>query len=109
LDYRYNRSLDLKQTDLSFAWPLSNHWSMVGRWNYDVQNKITLESFEGFEYDSCCWSFQVVHRRYITQTGQANAMIFFQLQLKGLTTIGRHLEDFLQNGILGYSDTTQPQ
>lgn len=117
IGYRYNRSLDLKQTDLSFAWPLSNHWSMVGRWNYDVQNKVTLESFEGFEYDSCCWSFQIVHRRYITQlntqdatqTGQANSMFFLQLQLKGLTTIGRHLEDFLQNGILGYSDTNYSQ
>ncbi|MGA9855473.1 MAG: LPS assembly protein LptD [Gammaproteobacteria bacterium] len=117
LAYRYNRSLDLKQTDLSFAWPLSTHWSMVGRWNYDVQNKVTLESFEGFEYDSCCWTFQIVHRNYITQlgtqsgtqTGQTNSMFFFQLQLKGLTTIGRHLEDFLQNGILGYSGSTQPQ
>lgn len=117
LAYRYNRSLDMKQTDLSFAWPLSTHWSMVGRWNYDVQNKVTLESFEGFEYDNCCWIFQIVHRNYITQigtqsstqTGQTNSMFFFQLQLKGLTTIGKHLEDFLQNGILGYSDTNQPQ
>lgn len=109
LAYRYNRTLNLKQTDLSFAWPLSQHWSMVGRWNYDVQHRLTLESFAGFEYDSCCWTFQVVHRRYITQTGQADSSIFFQLQLKGLTTIGRHLEDFLQNGILGYSDTASPQ
>lgn len=109
LAYRYNRLLDLKQTDLSFAWPLSRHWSVVGRWNYDVQNKVTLESFAGFEYDSCCWAFQVVQRRYITQTGQANSSIFFQLQLKGLTTIGRHLNDFLQNGILGYSGSTQSQ
>ncbi len=107
LAYRYNRSLALRQTDLSFAWPLTRHWSMVGRWNYDLKNKVTLESFAGFEYDSCCWTFQVVSRRYITQTGQANAAIFFQLQLKGLTTIGRHLEDFLQNGILGYSGPTQ--
>ncbi|MGH8402002.1 MAG: LPS-assembly protein LptD [Gammaproteobacteria bacterium] len=109
LAYRYNRALNLKQTDLSFAWPLTERWSMVGRWNYDVQNKLTLETFAGFEYDSCCWAFQVVHRRYITQTGQANTAIFFQLQLKGLASIGRHLEDFLQNGILGYSDPTQPQ
>lgn len=109
LGYSYNRDLDMKQTDMSFSWPLSEHWSMVGRWNYDVQNKLTLESFAGFEYDSCCWAFQVVHRRYITQTGTADTMIFFQLQLKGLTSIGRHLEDFLQNGILGYSDTTPPQ
>lgn len=105
LAYRYNRDLNLKQTDLSFAWPLGEHWSVVGRWNYDVQNRLTLETFAGFEYDSCCWAFQVVHRRYITQTGQANNSIFFQLQLKGLASIGRHLEDFLQNGILGYSDS----
>ncbi|MDE2235391.1 MAG: LPS assembly protein LptD [Gammaproteobacteria bacterium] len=117
LGYSYNRTLNLKQSDFSFAWPLTSHWSMVGRWYYDIQNKVTLESFEGFEYDSCCWDFQIVHRRYITQlgtqsgtqTGQANSMFFFQLQLKGLTTIGRHLEDFLQNGILGYSDTDQYQ
>ncbi|MDE2196698.1 MAG: LPS assembly protein LptD [Gammaproteobacteria bacterium] len=108
LAYRYNRNLALRQTDLSFAWPLTSHWSMVGRWNYDIQNHVTLENFAGFEYDSCCWTFQVVHRRFITQTGQANTAIFFQLQLKGLATLGRHLDDFLQNGILGYSDPSQP-
>ncbi|MGH8280432.1 MAG: LPS-assembly protein LptD [Gammaproteobacteria bacterium] len=109
LAYRYNRQLNMKQTDLSFAWPLSHRWSVVGRWNYDVQNRQTLETFAGFEYDSCCWAFQVVHRRYITTTGKADSSIFFQLQLKGLTSIGRHLEDFLQNGILGYSDSTPQQ
>lgn len=105
LSYRYNRLLNLKQSDLSFAWPLGEHWRMVGRWNYDLGNKVTLESFAGFEYDTCCWALQMVRRRYITQTGQANTALFLQLQLKGLTTIGRHLDEFLQNGILGYSDS----
>ncbi|HEX5340172.1 MAG TPA: LPS assembly protein LptD [Gammaproteobacteria bacterium] len=104
LAYRYNRALNLKQTDLSFDWPLTGNWSTVGRWNYDVQNRLTLESFIGLQYDSCCWTFQIVHRRFITQTGVANSQYFFELQLKGLATIGHRLEDFLQNGILGYSD-----
>jgi LPS-assembly protein len=123
LSYRYNRNLGvnnsnlvLKQTDLSFAWPLSEHWRMVGRWNYDITNHITLEDFAGFEYENCCWVFQIVQRHYITQsvavtnpsTVQSNRSIFLQLQFKGLATIGKRLDDFLQNGILGYSDT-QPQ
>ncbi|MGH8370492.1 MAG: LPS-assembly protein LptD, partial [Gammaproteobacteria bacterium] len=108
LAYRYNRTLDLKQTDLSFDWPLVGNWSTVGRWNYDVQNRLTLESFIGFQYDSCCWMFQVVHRRFITQTGIPDSQYFFELQLKGLGSVGKHLEDFLQNGILGYSDPSLP-
>ncbi|HET7921843.1 MAG TPA: LPS assembly protein LptD [Gammaproteobacteria bacterium] len=102
--YRYNRKLDLKQTDISFVWPLSNNWSTVGRWNYDVVNRMTLESFVGLQYDSCCWALQIVHRRFITQTGTANSQYFVELQLKGLATLGHRLEDFLQNGILGYSE-----
>lgn len=105
LAYRYNRALNLKQTDLSVDWPLIGNWSTVGRWNYDVQNHLTLESFIGFQYDSCCWTFQIVHRRFITQTGVPDSQYFLELQLKGLATIGHRLEDFLQNGILGYSDT----
>ena len=111
LAYRFN-SLDapqtVQQTDISFVWPLSNSWSVVGRRNYDLLNHQTLEDFIGFEYDSCCWNFQILHRRYITATGIANNTVFFELQLKGLAAIGRHLEDFLQNGILGYSDTSTP-
>lgn len=104
LAYRYNRPLNLKQTDLSLDWPLTGNWSTVGRWNYDVQNHLTLETFIGFQYDSCCWTFQIVHRRFITQTGVADSQYFLELQLKGLANIGHRLEDFLQNGILGYSD-----
>ena len=104
LAYRYNRELGLTQTDLSLDWPLTSNWSTVGRWNYDIQNHLTLESFIGFQYDNCCWTFDIVHRRFITQTGDADSQFFLELQFKGLGAIGHRLEDFLQNGILGYSD-----
>lgn len=101
--YQFQRP-DIKQTDFSFDWPLSTAWSMVGRWNYDVVNHITLEDLVGFEYDTCCWDFQILHRHYVTTTGVFDNVFFFELQLKGLATGGRHLESLLQRDILGYSD-----
>lgn len=116
LAYRFNRDQLVKQTDVAFDWPLGPAWSVVGRWNYDIVNHVTLDDFIGFEYDSCCWDFQIVHRRFITRNdaavpvggltpiGKADGVFFFELQLKGLGTVGRHLEQILGNGILGYSD-----
>lgn len=108
-------SQDIKQTDFSFSWPLSTHWSMVGRWNYDISTRprLTLEDFVGLEYDSCCWDFQILHRHVISGTvlnvPQFDNVFFFQLSLKGLVTAGRHLDDLVENGILGYSDNAFTQ
>ena len=111
LGYQFRRSStsplqDIKQTDFSFDWPLSNAWSMVGRWNYDIVSHLTLEDLVGFEYDTCCWNFQILHQHFVTPTGQFDNVFFFELQLKGLVTGGRHLESLLQRGILGYSDNS---
>jgi len=45
-----------------------------------------------------------VHRHYLMPTQKYDNVFFFEFQLKGLGTAGRHLEDLLQRGILGYSD-----
>lgn len=106
----------IKQTDFSFSWPLSGNWSAVGRWNYDVIGHDTLEDFVGFEYENCCWDFQILHRHMIISqqnlVGQPptfDNVFFFQLSLKGLITAGRHLDDLVENGILGYSDPSSTQ
>ena len=118
LAYRFNRDLQEKQTDAAIYWPLGRDWSVVARWNYDIVNHLTLDDFAGFEYDSCCWAFEFVYRRFITANdaviptggftpiGKADRVFFFELQLKGLGTVGRHLEQILGNGILGYSDNS---
>lgn len=103
------RRPNLKQTDFSFAWPLAGNWSWVGHWTYDVQNHINLDELWGFEYDSCCWNFQIVHRHFLMPTQKYDNVFFFEFQLKGLGTVGRHLEDLLQRGILGYSDNSFDQ
>lgn len=101
----------IKQRDFSFSWPVAGNWSAVGRWNYDIINHITLEDFVGLEFDNCCWNFQILHRHVIIgsdSVGRPNFdnVFFFQLSLKGLVTAGRHLDDLVENGILGYQDTT---
>ena len=109
-----SKPVAVKQTDFSFSWPVAGNWSVVGRWNYDIVNHITLEDFVGLEYENCCWDFQILHRHVVTGqtvvTGNAfpqyDNVFFFQLSLKGLVTAGRHLDDLVENGILGYQDST---
>jgi len=103
------RRPNLKQTDFSFAWPLAGNWGWVGHWTYDVANHINLDELWGFEYDSCCWNFQIVHRHYLMPSQKYDNVFFFEFQLKGLGSVGRHLEDLLQRGILGYSDNSFDQ
>lgn len=95
---------DIEQTDLSFKWPLSKTWSTVGRWNYSLEHNLSLESFVGLEKDTCCWRFRVIARRYVNDAfdEEPTEGLFFQFELKGLTSFGEKLDSFLEEGILGY-------
>ena len=102
----------IEQADLSFAWPMGASWRAVGRWSYALNDDRThtLEAFGGLEYDSCCWGFRTVVRRYrvgdFTGDGEedySNA-IYLQLELKGLTGAGDTAEAFVTRGIPGYEN-----
>jgi LPS-assembly protein len=94
---------DIEQSDISFHWPLNQNWSMIGRWNYAIPENRSLETFGGIEYDSCCWGFRAVARRFLTDiNGNFDTGIFFQLELKGLSGVGRKTVDFLKQKIPGY-------
>ena len=38
----------------------------MGRWVYSLQDHQTIEQVAGFEYKSCCYSIQLVQRRYLS-------------------------------------------
>ncbi len=104
LEYRYLRGY-VKQVDASALWPLSRSWNALARWNYSVSDNKTLEAFAGVEYNNCCWAVRVVGRRYVNGFGGAeNTAIYLQLVLKGLTSVGTHVEQLLERGILGYGN-----
>ncbi|HET7570898.1 MAG TPA: LPS assembly protein LptD [Gammaproteobacteria bacterium] len=103
LGYRYRRDR-LEETDLSLAWPLTQHWQVVGRWNYSLRDQATRETFAGFEYQNCCWAFLFLDRHYLRPNGKVTQALYFEIQFKGLGRLGRQIEDFLERGILGYGD-----
>ena len=117
LGYRFVRDTGdpdrtIEQADLSFAWPMGASWRAVGRWSYalnDDQTR-TLEAFGGLEYDSCCWGFRTVVRRYRAgdfagggEENYSNA-VYFQIELKGLTGEGGSAEALATRGIPGYEN-----
>jgi LPS-assembly protein len=116
LGYRFqqnilNQQVILKQWDGSFAWPIGAHWNTVGRWVYSVQEpKQTIEQLAGFEYKSCCWKIQLVQRRYVRVTSGPTGLtagldtsIALQLELTGLSSVGKPANTFLEREIRGYS------
>jgi LPS-assembly protein len=101
-----NQQVILKQWDGSFAWPIADHWNTVGRWVYSLQDRQTIEQMAGFEYKSCCWKIQVVQRRYVRVTNGTPGLdtsIALQLELTGLSSVGKPANTFLEREIRGYS------
>ncbi|WP_353570045.1 LPS assembly protein LptD [Candidatus Albibeggiatoa sp. nov. BB20] len=105
LAYRL-RDGQLEQTDVSFHWPLSQNWRILGRWNQSILYNTELETFVGVEYDSCCWALRVVARRYLTDVERSDFVngIFVQFHLKGLGGVGQKADILLEQSIPGYYD-----
>jgi LPS-assembly protein len=114
--YRYIRQYlnssgqvsQLKQIDLSGQVPLSNNWSVIGRWNYSLVDAKTLEGVIGFEYNGGCWVFRIAAQRLQTNTEQVSTSVFVQLELNGLARIGTNPGDVLRRSVPGYSTANDP-
>jgi LPS-assembly protein len=108
-----NGDIDIQEHDLSFVWAVDPYWSWIFRRNYSILEKRSKEYMIGLEYDSCCWAFRIVRRRYFSGTENTDGTIvdnysddiWFQLELKGLSSIGRKVNSLLEHsehGIRGY-------
>ena len=104
IGYRFQEGI-FKQYDASFAWPISDHWNAVGRWVYSLQDpRQTIERVAGIEYKSCCYHIQLVQRRYVSnRIGGLDTSIALQLELTGLSSVGKREDTFLERSIRGYS------
>ncbi len=108
LGYRYQiHSID--QTDVAAIWPLTRRYAVIGRWNYDVERRRTIEGLAGIEYNDCCWKLRVVYRSYLEspsardlQAAGKRSGIYFQVVFKGLASLDDSLESLLSKSIRGY-------
>ena len=104
--YRYTQAF-LEQINASAQWPLSRGWYGVGRLNYSIRDKKTIESLAGLEYDAGCWQARAVIQRVETATADANYGLFFQLELGGLASIGANPLNLLRRDIPGYLSSSE--
>src|SRR5690606_32121033 len=103
------------QGDLSFVWPVSPSWAVLGRQYYDFTNERELDSLAGLEYTSCCYRFRVVWRRWLdndlinrvndpTLALEYDQGVFFELQLRGLGGVGSsNIQDALSEGVYNFN------
>lgn len=101
LAYRYEEN-NLEQGDIAFIWPVATRWNLVGRWLHSMKDDVTLETVKGIEYESCCWTARIVQRNYRVDAldDDESETIWFQLELKGLTSIGKPVKELLDRDIL---------
>ncbi len=123
IGYRYTRipitqipgmpqpNIDESQGEISFAWPISSNWSVIGRGYYDFTKDRELDSVFGLEYTSCCYPLRLVGQRYLDNDLvnridddelEYDQGIFFEFQLRGLGSIGNKISNALSDGILNY-------
>lgn len=101
----------VNQTDISTRLPLWAGWFGIGRWEYDLESKVTVQALAGLEKETCCWRFSIVGLRYINGTtttlatsssAPANNALYFQLELKGLGRFGDQIDNLLMQNFSGY-------
>jgi LPS-assembly protein len=114
--WRYTRTLldptgaieQIKQVDLAGQWPVSDRWTLIGRWNYSLTDRKTLEAVAGIEYNADCWVLRVVGQRLTTTTQQATTSVFVQLELNGLARVGTSPLELLRRSVPGYLPANDP-
>ena len=109
---------DLKQTNLATSWLLTDHWSVMGRWNYNWSQQHVQAYFYGLTYNSCCWAVRFlggrtfvgpsplnINRAYKDYTYKYDTVFYIQFALKGLGNIDSgNAQGFLESNITNYVD-----
>ncbi len=99
----------IRQTDISFVYPVNERYSIFSRWNYSLEENRDIDVIGGISYDSCCWSLQLLAQRHQINTTSTeieydNAFML-QLVLKGLGSVsGNKVRRVLHQAIQGYDE-----
>ena len=117
--YRFRRAAsptvdDFEQADLAFSMPLSLNWSMVGRWNYSIPERLSLDRFFGIEYESCCFAVRLIARKLLVTNDDEvqndpdmldpdfKDSVFIEFSFKGIGQFGSNAKSLLEGNIPGY-------
>ena len=68
LNHRYTRNVSgdsLEQASLLTSVAINKNWAFVGRITQDLKQDRSIESYAGFQYESCCWAVRIAYHRHI--------------------------------------------
>lgn len=118
LNHRYTRNVSgnsLEQVSLLTSTAINSNWAFVGRLTQDLKQGRSLESYAGFQYESCCWAVRLAYHRHINSSLDEDDFInenrdkfdsgfMIQFIIKGLdgqqTAIGT--QEMFNDSIFGY-------
>jgi LPS-assembly protein len=105
IGYKRDISQNAEYTDLSFRFPINDQLKAIGRWQYSLEDDLTLDLLGGLEYDTCCWGLRGIAQRHRNSTGNRYETNFYiQLVLKGLGNLGKSdMNSFLSRNVYGYN------
>jgi LPS-assembly protein len=81
------------QATLAYAWPLTDKWSSVGVYSYNISERYDMVSFLGLQYENCCWAIRAFAGRAFNSlnldknNSTYNNSAYVQVLLKGLGTV----------------------
>lgn len=118
MNHRYSSNVsgkNLEQVSVLTSYKLNKDWQLVARVTEDLQNKRSLESYLGLQYESCCWAIRLAYHRHINSNideqdfinenrDEFDSGFMLQFVIKGLgggkTTV--NTEDMFNASIFGY-------
>ncbi|MDB2386204.1 LPS assembly protein LptD [Shewanella sp.] len=115
LNTNNNTSVDIQQAGLRGAWPINDSLYLVGNWYYDLNEKRSVETYTGFQYEACCWAVRLsyhyrIKTNYIDENNPVNdtreqfeSGVYLNFVIKGLGGSGPlGVSDMLDDGIFSY-------
>lgn len=107
--------VDISQAGLRTTWPLTDSLYFVGNWYYDLNESRSVETYTGFQYESCCWAVRLSYH-YRIKTNYDDDLspsidgreefdkgVYLNFVIKGLGGSGPlGVEDMLNEGLFNY-------
>jgi LPS-assembly protein len=99
----------VKQVEASAQWQAYGRWNIFAQTKYSLEDRRSVESLAGLEYNQSCWSFRMGAQQYVTTAQEVRQSIIFQLELKELLSIGTNdVLTELKRIVPGYSKVEEP-
>lgn len=83
----------LHQVTAAYATPITDRWSTLGVYSYNISKGYSMLGFLGVQYDNCCWATRLMGGRTFQSLNpnslrpEYNNNVYLQVVLKGLGSV----------------------